>query len=191
MPAIFCRFSGCNLWTGLEKDIEHATCNFCDTDFVGTTGPGGGIFKTAQELSDKVLAHWPEDIISKPFVVCTGGEPLLQLDQELVDAFHDNNIEIALETNGTIKPPKNIDWICVSPKIGSKLILKTGHELKFVYPQQDADPTQFKDLSFDHFSLQPMDGPELQENTKKTIAYCQAHPFWSLSLQTHKFLGIP
>ncbi|MAO87046.1 MAG: 7-carboxy-7-deazaguanine synthase [Candidatus Marinimicrobia bacterium] len=190
-PAVFCRFAGCNLWTGLEKDRENAICDFCDTEFVGTEGNGGGVFDSAKALADHILNQWPADAFSKPYVVCTGGEPLLQMDQALVDAFHKNKIEVAIETNGTVLPPKNIDWICVSPKIGADLVLQIGHELKFVYPQKHANPEQFKDMNFDHFSLQPMDGPKLKENTAKTLDYCRLHPHWNLSLQTHKFLGIP
>lgn len=190
-PAIFCRFAGCNLWTGLEKDRNKAICAFCDTEFVGTDGPGGGIFDSADALANYVLDQWPKYAIPKPYVVCTGGEPLLQMDQDLVDAFHKNRIEIAIETNGTLLPPKNIDWICVSPKIGSDLVLNSGHELKFVYPQKEENPEQFIDLEFKHFSLQPMAGSDLNINIKKTLEYCRLHPHWNLSLQTHKFLGIP
>ena len=190
-PAIFCRFACCNLWTGLEKDRNKAICAFCDTEFVGTNGPGGGVFDSADALANYVLDQWPNNAISNPYVVFTGGEPLLQMDQDLVDAFHKNRIEIAIETNGTLLPPKNIDWICVSPKIGSDLVLNSGHELKFVYPQKDENPEQFIDLEFKHFSLQPMAGPDLNININKTLEYCRLHPHWNLSLQTHKFLGIP
>ncbi len=190
-PAVFLRFAGCNLWTGLEKDREKAICNFCDTDFFGTDGPGGGKFDTANELANHALSFWPEGSASNPYVVCTGGEPLLQIDEEIVVAFHKDGFEIAIETNGTILPPTGIDWICVSPKIGSELILKKGHELKLVYPQQGGDPKQFEKLDFDYFSLQPMDGPNREKNTDKTLSYCRAHPHWRVSLQTHKFLGIP
>lgn len=189
--AVFCRFAGCNLWTGLEKDRAKAICYFCDTDFVGTGGPGGGKFKTAQTLAAHVRTFWPEGSGSQPYVVCTGGEPLLQLDQALVETFHEEGFEIAIETNGTILPPKGIDWICVSPKIGAELRLKQGHELKLVYPQPGGEPEQFLVLNFDHYSLQPMDGPNLKENTFRAVDYCKAHPTWKLSTQTHKFLGIP
>jgi 7-carboxy-7-deazaguanine synthase (Cx14CxxC type) len=190
-PAIFCRFAGCNLWTGLEKDRNKAICTFCDTEFVGTDGPSGGVFDSADALANHVLEQWPNNAIPNPYVVCTGGEPLLQMDQNLVDAFHKNRIEIAIETNGTLLPPKNIDWICVSPKIGSDLVLNSGNELKFVYPQGQENPEQFVDLEFNHFSLQPMAGSDLNNNIKKTLEYCRLHPHWNLSLQTHKFLGIP
>ncbi len=190
-PAVFLRFTGCNLWTGLEKDRKTAICNFCDTDFVGINGPGGGKFNSAKKLADYTLSFWPKDSKSKPFVVCTGGEPLLQIDNNFISSFHDVGFEIAVETNGTIIPPKGLDWICVSPKIGSNLKLKSGDELKFVYPQKGNDPKEFEDLSFKYFSLQPMDNLNKVENTKKTIEYCHNNPHWSMSLQTHKFLGIP
>ena len=190
-PAIFLRFSGCNLWSGLEKDRETAICNFCDTDFVGRDGPGGGKFNSATQLAKHALSFWPEDSKSKPFVVCTGGEPLLQIDSSFINAFHDLDFEIAVETNGTILPPDGLDWVCVSPKVGSNLILKTGDELKFVYPQKGENPKEFENLAFNYFSLQPMDNSNKEENTKKTIEFCHNNPRWSMSLQTHKFLGIP
>ena len=190
-PAVFCRFAGCNLWSGLEKDRESAICNFCDTDFVGTDGEGGGKFASGKALAQKAKSLWPKSSLANPYVVCTGGEPLLQMDNQMIDAFHDLDFEIAIETNGTITPPDGIDWICVSPKIGSKLILTSGDVLKLVYPQRNGDPAQFRNLQFDHFSLQPMDGPNLDENTEKTLSYCRQHPYWNVSLQTHKFLGIP
>lgn len=191
-PAVFCRFAGCNLWSGLEKDRPSAICQFCDTDFIGTDGENGGKFKTATALAEKVLSLWPADVKTvKPFVVCTGGEPLMQLDQELVDAFHAAGFEIAVETNGTLLPPKGIDHICVSPKIGSELILTEGQELKLVYPQAGGEPEQFESLSFDQLFLQPMDNEQQAENTVKAVKYCQAHPKWRLSLQTHKLIGIP
>ena len=190
-PAVFLRFSGCNLWTGLEADRSNAICNFCDTDFVGVNGPGGGKFEKALSLAKHAISFWPKNSNSKPFVVCTGGEPLLQVDQAFVDAFHKIGFQIAIETNGTVNAPKGIDWICVSPKIGSKLILKKGHELKLVYPQLNGDPKQFEYLDFEHFSLQPMDGKEKSFNIKETISFCREHPLWRLSFQTHKFLGIP
>jgi len=190
--AIFCRFTGCNLWTGREKDRPKAICQFCDTDFVGTDGPNGGKFASASALAEAVLSHWPkENTETKPFVVCTGGEPLLQLDTPLIEAFHEAGLEIAIETNGTQSAPEGIDWICMSPKAGADLILKEGHELKLVYPQAGAEPERYLDLDFEHFFLQPMDGPNRAENTQKAIAYCLAHPKWRLSLQIHKFTGIP
>ncbi len=190
-PAVFLRFAGCNLWSGLEKDRDSAICNFCDTDFVGTDGNGGGKFESAEALALKAKHLWPNEAKSKPYVVCTGGEPLLQMDNSIIHAFHEQSFEIAIETNGTIQPPKGIDWICVSPKIGSELILTKGNELKLVYPQHNGDPKQFEHLQFDHFSLQPMDGPHRDQNTEKTLSYCRQHPHWRVSLQTHKFLGIP
>lgn len=190
-PAVFLRFAGCNLWSGFEKDRLSAICNFCDTDFVGTDGDGGGKFESAGALALQAKRLWPNEAKSKPFVVCTGGEPLLQMDDSFIHAFHEQHFEIAIETNGTIHPPKGIDWICVSPKIGSELILTKGDELKLVYPQLGGDPKQFEHLQFDHFSLQPMDGPDRNQNTEKTLSYCRQHPHWRVSLQTHKFLGIP
>lgn len=192
--AVFCRFAGCNLWTGHEKDRETAICSFCDTDFVGTDGPGGGRFSTAIDLARTVAETWPESSKKeevKPLVVCTGGEPLLQLDETLVSAFHREGFEIAIETNGTRLPPSGVDWICVSPKAGSELILLSGQELKLVFPQEGADPDLFESFRFEHFFLQPMDGPERETNTRLTIQYCLEHPKWRLSLQTHKLLGIP
>ena len=189
--AVFLRFSGCNLWSGLEKDRETAICKFCDTDFFGTGGPGGGKFLTAELLAEAIAAQWPNQHDGRPYVVCTGGEPLLQLDEDLIDELHKRSFEVAVETNGTEKAPKGMDWICVSPKSKSELVLKQGNELKLVYPQDDAQPEQFDKLHFEYFFLQPMDGPEKEYNTKKTIEYCQSHPKWRLSLQTHKILGIP
>ena len=189
-PAVFCRFAGCNLWTGLEKDRAKAICQFCDTDFVGTDGPGGGKFKTAEDLAKAVKAAWT-GTGGTPLVVCTGGEPLLQLDKPLIDALHAEGIEIAVESNGTIEPPEGIDWLCISPKMGSELVVKTGTELKLVYPQDGSDPTQFEDLEFEHFFLQPMDSPTLAENTAAAVDYCKANPKWRLSVQTHKAIDIP
>jgi len=189
--AVFVRFAGCNLWTGHEKDRTNAICNFCDTDFIGTDGPGGGKFETANDLTKKILSQWPSKSTGSRFVVFTGGEPLLQLDKSLIEALHSNEFEIAVETNGTIKAPKNIDWICVSPKAGSDLQIIEGNELKLVFPQSGSNPSQYENLSFDYFSLQPMDNKKLNENTQKTIKYCHEHPLWRLSLQTHKFVGIP
>ncbi len=192
-PAVFCRFAGCNLWTGREQDRAMAVCQFCDTDFVGIDGPGGGRFSTAAHLSQAIAALWPATSQSggQPFVVCTGGEPLLQLDAALVAALHEHGFEIAIETNGTQAPPPGIDWICVSPKAGTELVLRAGHELKLIYPQPGAMPEQFEHLDFRHFLLQPMDSPQRERNTQLAIAYCREHPRWRLSLQTHKFLGIP
>ena len=190
-PAVFCRFAGCNLWTGREQDRESAVCTFCDTDFVGTDGTLGGKYRSAAELAAAVAGEWPPvNGRSRPRVVCTGGEPLLQLDGELVAAFHEAGLEIALETNGTLEPPTGIDWICVSPKAGSETVLLRGDELKLVYPQPLAQPERFADADFAHFYLQPMDGPELEANIAATITYCLAHPQWRLSLQTHKITGI-
>ncbi len=192
-PAVFLRFAGCNLWSGREEDRSEAICRFCDTDFFGTDGPGGGQFPTAAALGDAVASAWPHpaSAISKPFVVCTGGEPLLQLDELLIAALHQRRFELAIETNGTLLAPPGIDWICVSPKAGTRLRQTNGHELKLVYPQDGVDPASFEKLAFAHFSLQPMDGPAREENTELAIQYCLAHPKWRLSLQTHKLLGIP
>lgn len=191
-PAVFCRFSSCNLWTGREKDRAKSVCSFCDTDFVGTDGPGGGKFATAEELADAVQNTWPTGTPGvMPMVVCTGGEPLLQLDQSAVDAFHERGFYVAVETNGTKSAPKGIDWLCVSPKSTAELVLLSGDELKLVFPQPDCLPVQFEHLDFSSFRLQPMDGPNASHNTDAAVAYCLAHPKWHLSLQTHKFLGIP
>ncbi|MEH6579207.1 MAG: 7-carboxy-7-deazaguanine synthase [Amphritea sp.] len=189
-PAVFCRFTGCNLWSGREQDRAKSICNFCDTDFIGTDGQNGGKFDTAQALADAVLALWPDPAMGKPYVVCTGGEPLLQLNQPLVDAFKANGLEIAIETNGTLQPPKGIDWICVSPKSDAKLTIVSGDELKLVYPQPKAAPEQFTGLEFKHFYLQPLDSALQADNTRATVRYCLQHPQWKLSLQTHKLLGI-
>ena len=194
--AVFCRFSGCNLWTGRETDRLQAVCKFCDTDFVGTDGAGGGKFETAESLARAIDQTWSSDGISTKdrdmkFVVITGGEPLLQLDSALVSAIKTRGFEIAIETNGTIAAPVGIDWICVSPKAGSQLVQKSGQELKLVYPQSQAQPDAFEHLQFDHFFLQPMDGPERDKNTQLAIKYCLENPRWRISLQTHKFLGIP
>lgn len=188
--AVFCRFTGCNLWTGREADRAHAVCKFCDTDFVGVS-PDGGRFADANALADAIAAKWPaDDREGKRYVVCTGGEPLLQLDSPLVDALHARGFTVAVETNGTQAAPAGLDWICVSPKAGADLVLKRGSELKLVYPQQGAMPDQFTDLEFTHWYLQPMDGPDRQANTRAAISYCLAHPKWRLSLQTHKTVGI-
>jgi 7-carboxy-7-deazaguanine synthase len=188
--AVFCRFSGCNLWTGREADRGKAICQFCDTDFVGTDGPGGGRFETAEALAEAVRRTWEGDG-GRPLVVCTGGEPLLQLDAALVEALHAAGFEIAVETNGTKLPPPGIDWICVSPKAGAELVLTRGQELKLVFPQPGALPELFEALDFQHFFLQPMDGPAQQENTALALRHCMARPRWRLSLQTHKILNIP
>jgi 7-carboxy-7-deazaguanine synthase (Cx14CxxC type) len=190
--AVFLRFAGCNLWSGREEDRATATCNFCDTDFVGTDGPGGGKFADAQALAAAVAEKWPRTSAgAKPYVVCTGGEPLLQIDRDLIDALHGKDFEIGIETNGTILPPPRIDWICVSPKAGSDFTLKSGNELKLIYPQRGAEPERFAGLAFGHFFLQPMDGPARHENTAAAAVYCLKHPQWRLSLQTHKLIGIP
>lgn len=188
-PAVFCRFSGCNLWTGREQDRASAVCTFCDTDFVGV-GPDGGKFATASDLATAVAARWPAGGTGIPYVVCTGGEPLLQLDTAAIDALHAAGFEIAVETNGTQPAPHGIDWICVSPKARAELALTAGHELKLVYPQPHAMPERFAHLAFEHFSLQPMDGPDREANTQSALEYCLRHPQWRLSLQTHKMLGI-
>ena len=205
-PAVFCRFSGCNLWTGREADRAGAVCKFCDTDFVGV-GPDGGKFATADDLAARVASVWEEgggrreenarsSLLPPPsslrYVVCTGGEPLLQLDAPLIQAFHERGFEVAIETNGTLLPPEGIDWICVSPKAVAPLKLLNGDELKLVFPQaeREAQPERFESLDFRHFSLQPMDGPDLQRNTQLAVDYCLSHPKWRLSLQTHKLLGL-
>lgn len=188
--AVFCRFAGCNLWSGRESDRAAAACTFCDTDFVGTDGEGGGKFATAEALADAVAACWGEGETHR-YVVCTGGEPLLQLDSPLIDALHARGFTIAIETNGTLPPPPGIDWICVSPKGTSKLAITRGDELKLVYPQVDARPEAYAHLDFRHFFLQPMDGPARVANTERAVQYCTAHPQWRLSLQTHKYIGIP
>lgn len=192
-PAVFCRFAGCNLWTGREADRADATCQFCDTDFVGVDGPGGGRFATAAELARAVSAKWPANASprARKLVVCTGGEPLLQLDAPVVSALHAEVFEVAVETNGTQLPPEGVDWLCVSPKAHAELVLRHGNELKLVYPQPDADPERFAGLDFEHFFLQPMDGPDRERNTELALAYCLSHPQWRLSIQTHKLLGIP
>jgi 7-carboxy-7-deazaguanine synthase (Cx14CxxC type) len=184
-PAVFCRFSGCNLWSGREADRAKAACTFCDTDFVGTDGTAGGRYPDAATLAAKIASLWPVGGRS-PFVVCTGGEPLLQLDPPLIDALHELGFEVAVETNGTMSPPAGLDWICVSPKAGADLVLDHGDELKIVVPQSGLDPRDFAGLDFRRFSVQPMDGPDRARNTDFAIAFCHAHPQWQLSLQTHK-----
>jgi len=191
--AVFCRFSGCNLWSGREADRTAAICRFCDTDFVGVDGTGGGKFATAEELAaavDRAWAGTSESIQSRKFVVCTGGEPLLQLDSNLIDALHSRDFEIAVETNGTIAVPAGIDWICVSPKAGAQLVQRSGHEVKLVFPQTGIEPVELQGLAFRNFFLQPMDGPNQIPNTQAAVRYCMENPVWRLSLQTHKVLGI-
>jgi len=191
--AVFCRFAGCNLWSGREQDRGRAVCRFCDTDFRGTDGEGGGKYRNAAELADRISATWPGspgNAVS-PFVVCTGGEPLLQLDEDLIQALHARGFRVAVETNGTKPAPPDLDWICVSPKSNVPLAIHSGDELKLVYPQADAPPGRFEHLAFDHFFLQPLAGPELLENNRRCVDYCRTHPRWRLSLQLHKILGIP
>lgn len=192
-PAVFCRFAGCNLWSGREEDRAHAICQFCDTDFVGVDGSGGGKFASAQVLAAAVAATWPHAPTPavRQLVVCTGGEPLLQLDEPLIAELHRQGFQIAIETNGTLPALTNIDWVCVSPKAGTQLTLTSGNELKLIFPQRGAEPDQFASLDFQHFFLQPMDGPERARNTQLAVQYCLDHPQWRLSLQTHKLLGIP
>lgn len=187
--AVFLRFAGCNLWSGIERDRESAVCRFCDTDFVGTNGPGGGKFVSAQDLAQHVRSIWPGG--GRPYVVATGGEPLLQLDAALIDALHEAGFEVGVETNGTVAAPEGLDWICVSPKSTAPLQQTSGNELKLVYPQADAHPSQFEGLQFDTFVIQPMDGPERNEALKASLEFCLANPRWRLGLQTHKLLNIP
>jgi 7-carboxy-7-deazaguanine synthase (Cx14CxxC type) len=189
-PAVFCRFSGCNLWTGREEHRSIAVCQFCDTDFVGTDGPGGGKFRSASDLAEAVAAAWAAESDDERLVVCTGGEPLLQLDGEAVEALHAEGFRVAVETNGTVAPPDGLDWVCMSPKAGADLVLTSGDELKLIYPQKGLEPEDVVQLSFQNRFLQPMDGPEREENTARAVQYCLEHPRWRLSLQTHKYLGI-
>jgi len=188
-PAVFCRFAGCNLWTGREEDRADAVCTFCDTDFVGTDGDGGGKFRTADDLADEIVKHWG-DTPSHRFVVLTGGEPLLQVDTALIDALHARLFTIAVETNGTVEPPPGLDWVCVSPKADAKVVITRGDELKLVFPQDGVDPERFADLAFTHFFLQPMDNMLQKTNQRLAMDYCLAHPQWKLGLQTHKILDI-
>jgi len=191
-PAVFLRFSGCNLWSGREEDRATAVCKFCDTDFFGVDGDGGGKFASARELADAIASAWPaKDGHGRRYVVCTGGEPLLQIDDELIDALHARDFEVAVETNGTIEAREGLDWVCVSPKAGSAFRQRGGDEIKLVYPQPGIDPADFESLPFRHFFLQPMDGSNRDANTQAAVRYCLEHPRWRLSLQTHKFLGIP
>ncbi len=189
-PAVFCRFSGCNLWSGKEEDRKKAICNFCDTDFLGVDGLGGGKFKNEQELSKAIKSAWPENLKGE-YVVLTGGEPALQVDSKLIKALHSNNFEIAIETNGTLPLPPDIDWVTVSPKANTELKIILGDELKLVFPQEKNNPNLFSDLHFKNFYLQPLDNNKKELNTQKAVQYCLENPIWSLSLQTHKFLGIP
>lgn len=189
--AVFCRFAGCNLWSGRDEDRGGAVCQFCDTDFVGVAGPDGGRFASAEGLADRIAAAWQSvSPAGKKFVVCTGGEPLLQLDPPVIEALHARNFEVAVESNGTIAAPRRIDWLCVSPKAGAELVQTSGDELKLVFPQVGAAPAIYERLAFRHFFLQPMDGPRRQANTEEALRYCLDHPAWRLSLQTHKFVGI-
>jgi 7-carboxy-7-deazaguanine synthase (Cx14CxxC type) len=189
--AVFCRFAGCNLWSGREEDRAAAVCQFCDTEFVGVDGPDGGRFNSAEELANRIDATWQAvSRAGRKFVVCTGGEPLLQLDRPMIDALHAREFEVAVETNGTIAAPDGIDWLCVSPKAGAELVQTRGDELKLVYPQAGAQPNNYARLAFRHFFLQPMDGPHRQANTEQALRYCMENPVWRLSLQTHKFVGI-
>jgi 7-carboxy-7-deazaguanine synthase (Cx14CxxC type) len=190
-PAVFLRFGGCNLWSGREEDRASAVCRFCDTDFVGIAGAGGGKFRTAGALAKAVAAKWPRRTGAGRFVVCTGGEPLLQFDDALLDALHLKGFRVAIETNGTLAAPRGIDWTCVSPKADAPLVLKRGNELKLVYPQAGVEPERYSNLDFGHFFLQPMDGPRRDENTRLAADYCLRHPRWRLSLQVHKLVGIP
>jgi 7-carboxy-7-deazaguanine synthase len=188
--AVFCRFAGCNLWSGREIDRASAVCTFCDTDFVGIDGDGGGKFATANALADSLVDTWGPETEQR-YVVFTGGEPLLQIDDDLIAAVHARGFTIAIETNGTLLPPAGIDWICVSPKSRAPVVVTAGQELKLVYPQADALPEAFEHLDFEHFFIQPMDGPARVVNTEKAVRYCTEHPKWRLSLQTHKYIGIP
>jgi 7-carboxy-7-deazaguanine synthase len=188
-PAVFCRFAGCNLWSGREQDRGDAVCRFCDTDFVGTDGTKGGRYRGAESLADTIAGEWTGDAVNR-FCVLTGGEPLLQVDDALVRALHERGFRIAIETNGTLPAPAGIDWICVSPKSNAELVITSGHELKLVYPQEEAQPNLFEGTAFDNFLLQPMDGPDVVDHTRAAVAYCLNHPKWRLSVQTHKHLGI-
>ncbi|MBR7784031.1 7-carboxy-7-deazaguanine synthase [Undibacterium luofuense] len=190
-PAVFCRFSGCNLWTGREQDRATAICRFCDTDFVGTNGEGGGKFATAEQLAVRINSLWPASYPQSKYVVFTGGEPLLQLDTVLIDAMHQQGFEIAIETNGTLPVPEGVDWICVSPKMGSELVVRRGNEIKVVIPQDGQDMALYASLDFEHYFVQAMDGPDQKDNIRLAIEFCKQHPQWKLSLQTHKLLQIP
>lgn len=189
ITAVFLRFAGCNLWSGLERDRAKAVCQFCDTDFVGTNGPGGGKFKSAEDLAEHVAAFWPKG--GQKWVVCTGGEPALQLDIDLIKALHERDFKVAIETNGTLELPTGVDWICVSPKAEAPLVQKHGHELKLVYPQKENRPEDFSDLKFDVFSLQPLDDKNQAAHSEAAFKYCLENPKWRLSVQTHKYIGVP
>ena len=193
LPAVFLRFAGCNLWSGLERDRASAVCKFCDTDFIGTNGPGGGKFKSAKALAEAVFSHWPDDTPQRgqKWVVCTGGEPILQLDTALIAALHKVGFKVAVETNGTLKVPAGLDWICVSPKGDAPLVQRSGHELKLVYPQAENVPEDFAALDFEVYSLQPLDDKNKAANEKAAFDYCLKHPLWRLSTQTHKYIGVP
>ena len=193
LPAVFLRFAGCNLWSGLERDRTSAVCKFCDTDFIGTNGPGGGKFKSAKALAEAVFSHWPDDTPQRgqKWVVCTGGEPILQLDTALIAALHKVGFKVAVETNGTLKVPVGLDWICVSPKADAPLVQRSGHELKLVYPQAENVPEDFAALDFEVYSLQPLDDKNKAANEKAAFDYCLKHPLWRLSTQTHKYIGVP
>jgi 7-carboxy-7-deazaguanine synthase (Cx14CxxC type) len=188
-PAVFCRFSGCNLWSGLEKDRDKAVCRFCDTDFWGMDGKNGGKYDK-NTLADMILSLWPTSENKNVFVVCTGGEPALQIDDELISCFHEHGIEMAIETNGTVDLPQGIDWVCVSPKADTDIIVTKGNEIKLVFPQKENTPTQYESLDFDHFYLQPLDDENQLQHIRDCVSYCLSHPKWKLSLQTHKFIGI-
>lgn len=188
--AVFLRFAGCNLWSGREEDRSTAICNFCDTDFVGTNGTLGGKYKSADLLAEQIDDLWPKDAQNLKYIVCTGGEPLLQLDENLIKALQQKGFEVAIETNGTIEVPDGVDWICMSPKPNTEIVVKSGHELKFIYPQSDISPENFEQLNFQHFFIQPMDGPDQSNNIQKSIDFVQQNPRWRLSLQTHKIVGI-
>jgi 7-carboxy-7-deazaguanine synthase len=189
-PAIFLRFAGCNLWSGREEDRHKAICKFCDTDFLGTDGVRGGKYE-AHDITDQILDMWPHTSKTHPYVVCTGGEPLLQLDKDLINSLHDKRIEIAIETNGTLPVPEGVDWVCMSPKANTEIVVRVGDEIKFVFPQADIDPADFLDCDFQHYFIQPMDGRDLKPNTLSCIRYCSENPQWKLSVQTHKLLNIP
>ena len=189
-PAVFCRFAGCNLWSGKEIDREKAICKFCDTDFVWNSSTDIAKFNSPEDLAKAVAGLWPINTFGTPLVVCTGGEPLLQMDSDLISAFHDNGFEVAVETNGTVEAPVGIDWLCVSPKADTKLVLREGHELKLIFPQEGASPELYENLAFRYFYLQPMDGLERDKNTQLAIEYCKAYPLWRLSVQVHKIIGI-
>ena len=193
LPAVFLRFAGCNLWSGLERDRASAVCKFCDTDFIGTNGAGGGKFNSANALAEAVLSHWPDDTPQRgqKWVVCTGGEPILQLDTALIAALHKVGFKVAVETNGTLKVPVGLDWICVSPKADAPLVQRSGHELKLVYPQAENVPEDFAALDFEVYSLQPLDDKNKAANEKAAFDYCLKHPLWRLSTQTHKYIGVP